>query len=852
MDEPNDWLHQAKSRGNPEVYQRWVDLNTSSIAALAFQNGVPDNQSGKFQIEVFKRFHVLLMETDSLNADSALYRIASEILPGYTGTLHSSGTHDRFLFEEDQELHSALQQLALPNRVAFTLFHFHEKSSEELTVILSIEPAKLHSILETSFESTQKHLALEDRQMDKRLELLAKSYSRLELPSPEKKDPLKAGPAIEHLQTTKTRPGKKVTAVLVSTCLLLGSLVTASFVMDGTETTGTDDEEETADTIEGQVEKWKERYNSIKNNSPQEMGISAEVYDELSYVSEADHLISRILSEENLEVMKGDSLALEKQFVRVLFHIETPQGMVDLLDEHPLSSDETDQFIYTFANKTEELMQASNKALLEYNAEFADAIEEGELSVTELLSNAGNYTEEASNLIKGLDEQMLTIIQHPTEARFIARRDLTPLYGVSSIMNDWTVSSNLMILGNEPFFDSTGLLVSLEEAAYRLTELEHYLLDEHSRSMLYTDFTDKFQQLFWLVLKGSKDNPVFSDAETVKEEYRQAWNLIAESRKNPILSVMLPILDDFEETDWQSSKHYEELSPMQITYAMQMEMVGYLADDMPNGHMVTQPEFIDMAGFSYEDSEELYNQFKVDYNKTLLSGRSPSEIYFLYQYANRMEDPETMWHLMSEDRSKPDQQEFLERWQKLPDIAETARWLEYTEESFYRSGKNIVVQLNINYADEISSFQEGPRLVTSENDVWLLSYRYSEIYTSEQMNEDFREKIQTLYQAGEWEGATPAEVVGLVLIAKEQSDYKALESLTEEFHHHQFSSDFEELMKSLELPLFAELLELAFISDPFDEAVGREMGRVYMNSPSEPYSNVFSMIETPAGWKLAY
>ncbi|HSI67631.1 MAG TPA: hypothetical protein VK947_09465 [Planococcus sp. (in: firmicutes)] len=856
MDIREDWLRMAKSGENPQAYQLWVKRNCTAIACIAFQTGVHEEIIGDFQSKVFNRFYLELPSLNLVNAEKELYRVAVETLLDFIEPDNVHSPDAMFLFKEDAALHKAIQNLELKNRIAFTFFHFHGKSLEELTDILMVPKLELKLKLGLSKRSLMEYLSLEERELEKRLEFLAKSYSRMTFPLPRKLDSFKETflPVLHEnaWEARSVRSGKKGATVLIVVCLFLGTVIISTFNMEDLKSKGPVETDDSAELINDKALEWRAQYESVKNRSPGLLGVAPETYEEFSFVIEADHMITRILGDDNLEKMKDNPQALEDQFTRALFHIQTPKGMVELLEGNSVYPMGMDEFVYEFANKTAELMEVADQLLQEHETEFSDAVNGGQRSSEKLASNADKYSANPKNLLNGLDEQMLMIISHPNEERFITKRKLTRMHNIPHLMNDRTIASNLAMMENEPFFDETGLLISLEKAAYLLKELEQYLLNDQSRSMLYTEFLAKFGQLFWLVLKGSENKPVFTEAGTVQEEYKAVWNTLCESRKNPMLSVMLPIIEEMEETGWTDSKHYNRLLQTSIVQAINMERAGLLVEEMPHGHIAAGTQFIDMADFSYDNYTDLYNQFKVAYDQSLLVGKSPLEVYFLYHYANGMEDPETMWHLLVEDERKPDLQEFTNEWQQLPDISKTARWIEVSGESFYWSSKTLHVNININYYTDHPVFQRGPVLVTTGNDIWLIKYFFSESYQNIQQNGAFKERIISIYNNEESESATPIEVFGMILLAIEQADYKKLEGLTTGYYQEDPNADFQDFAAFHEFPHFRDLVNLSFVSEEVEQKQWRDQGRVYMNTATESFSKVFPMVKTEQGWKLSY
>ena len=481
----------------------------------------------------------------------------------------------------------------------------------------------------------------------------------------------------------------------------------------------------------------------------------------------------------------------------------------------------------------------------------------GQLSPEKLVAQSDSFSEELRRTVEALPEYNLFPVVHPNTERFRTIREVSRLNQQQPIMGDPYAWQYLSLLSNEPYFDDSGFLVSLENIPQQLFFIEQALLDEGKGMALFDGLEVAYQQVFWQLVKGSEGSSVFDKQGKVKEEYRNAWNNVASS--NPMAFLMLPILEEMEASNWTESKHYDELKFHDLLEALAMERSGELADKLPNGNLVIEDTFVDMKDFDYSRIEPLYESFKVSYDLQLLAGVPPLDVLFMYHYADKLDDAETLWHLSADSPLKPTLEEFKDQWQKIPDLTEKALWIELSKESFTQRVKEkvyIYPQVQMDEFDE----RLDKLLVTEHDQIWQIDYQQYEQYDLLDQASQFMQSVDLLYMQissntkGQLPDDTkPEEVAGLFFKAIEKEDIPTIKKLIvdNEWNDEEFAAFFE--LHSFRP--FSELEQLSFRTNFNTDLTNGLSGMAeikYRSGAQEGlFQELFHMKKTPDGWRMS-
>ena len=156
--------------GNLIAYGELIYLHHRTVEKYAFQCGVKAEDIQSVSQEVFINLHQTLGEFQNSHFLTRLFKITLKASRDYHKRekrvkdegqeLHgdSPGQSTRLsqsrilVFEEDRELHDAIQLLEEKYRNPLILFYFHELGYEQIGEILNIQPVEVESRLISSKE----------------------------------------------------------------------------------------------------------------------------------------------------------------------------------------------------------------------------------------------------------------------------------------------------------------------------------------------------------------------------------------------------------------------------------------------------------------------------------------------------------------------------------------------------------------------------------------------------------------------------------------------------------------------------------------------------------------------------
>lgn len=862
---------QAQS-GKEGAFLEWSRPYIGKLGRFALQNGISPSDIEAFQLSVMQRLFRNLSGISEQEAVLELYRTAIEKLPFHQLDGNTEQPTDILRFEEDLETHGAIQQVSGVSRAAFTLFHFQGQSVEAISTLLGEGEDDLRLQLKNTAMFLKENLGLpSDEMVDKRLALLDKSYSRFTPELDEENVLQQAVEASDQFEQAQIQPKpqikKGVAALLAAAGLFLAGVIGVSFALNDSNqetTAATEESDEAAEVVtDKMVQDWIAEYTEVRESSPGRLGIKKEVYEELQYVKEADEMMKIAFSDETLDQVRNDPENMQQIVDELLRQIETPLGMEQSLYKNPLLAEDSAAFLESYALKTKELMELANDVFSRHEEELAAVANNGEMAAEDLMAKRKEYSEEVELLIDSINEQMLTVFVHPTEDRFMVRRNIEALHGHPSLMGDDMFGNTyLYALASEPYYDESGLLMPVETIAYHLNTMEIMLKEEDAESDIYKEYRDYLQNSFWMVLKGTEEDPVFDSNGAVHEHYQQAWKSLVHYSTNSLIYTMLPIVDEMEASNWTASAHYDQLAYPDILANLDLERGEKLEELLPHGDMKVENEFVDMIDFEDSRVEGIYKAFAASYDLAVLRDTSPLDIFFLYYYANSLEDPETMWHLLADDELKPELAVYLAEWQQLPDIKEELQFVEVVKDGAQRIGRNIELPLQYSSHSMDMNYAQQPLVMVTSDNVWLLRNQISENYVSAEEKAVFFQKVGDLYAVMETDGfgralaeAKPGVVGGAYLLAAENKNFEAMRKLTAQSEHEPVdAAEFETRANERVYPDFSTEDGYSFNSEYYQVIDGQVHGTFYVTDTDEKGQTFsqegFSMTKTPEGWRM--
>lgn len=865
----DDLLNKAKA-GDKQALISWSQTYKPLIARLAYQAGIPKEKIRKFQLEVINVFSNRIETIDSHNAENKIIGSAVQLMKKGQTDANENSSDPSLKFEEDEETHKAIQQLPLPERLALILFQFHGKNTQDIGAIVGNSEASVETTIETAMDELRKNLSVATAgDVQKRLDLLAKSYSRVVFPEEEEISPEEMTAAEEPVEergkTEKAPVNKKTFATLAGASLFLSAVIGASFLFNDqpAETQQTAAEEENPTTVtKGMVKNWEAEYEEIRASAPESLGLSAETFEQLEYVRKADALKERIFSRQNVKQLKDDPQRMQEQVDVLMLNIHTPKGMLDSVGDYKLLSSETSKFLEIYTEKTEQLMVIADGLLEEYKEELSTAEVNGQLSPEKLTYDRENYPDEIKNLTAALSEYTFQYTVHPNEDRFRTIRDTNKFYEIHPFNADMLSMQYLDILRNTPHFDETGMLWPVEQLPYSIIMMATFMSDPMADPVLKGKVEPQLLTAFHALLKGDEHTDIFDSKGIVKEEFQIAWESLLQHNSNPVTFMMLPILEEFGESGWKESAHYDQLAYPDILYAIDLESNGELAEKLPNGNLEIESATLQMGDYDYSDVKSLYKKFSSSHDLSILSGVQPMEIVKLYHYANKVEDIETMWHLTADDELKPSLEEFTSKWRKRPEITETLRHIIIDKGNMHRQGRKISL---IAFAEKLEydngyHFSQDKILVTERDEIWLMQHQMDEFYSRDDNFESYDSNVQNFYknmvESGDLKSAqlaSPAEIAGVFLLALEKENLQTMRLLVNESDKTIDDEEFKLRWFGDLFPAYSKMDAISLNIDTFNMDIHMIRGHanIIMDAGSMENIHSISVEKTEESWMIS-
>ena len=403
---------------------------------------------------------------------------------------------------------------------------------------------------------------MDDKKLEDRLALLKSSYDRLPstIDTDEILKNIDKDKFVEPTQVNRKKINWQRVAVWLASAaaILVIGIIGASFQEENTPTNAN----QLAD-IDGEgnvpladasiefIERLKNNYEKEREKRREMLHLTEEEFSKLPFVQGADTLYKYYTGESNssmyeniLSISTEDSLNM--RYNKLIHSLYLPSEMIqEVIDNgQELSEEDTAEFFNVYSSRLKELS--------EYFAE-KDDISEEQLAA---LNKENLYPASDINFQYKMKEEQLA--------------DLKNLLAPSFIGYNY-------IFEKEPFTYAGELTYSLEDSVATLMYLDEFL---PSSSDLYADknlLKLYYTELFYAVVKGTSDSPVF-DKGVVKKEYQDIWSdIVNESNSSNIIQFLLkPIVNEFESNGWTQSESWDDLDPGDIDDALHLEGNGDL------------------------------------------------------------------------------------------------------------------------------------------------------------------------------------------------------------------------------------------------------------------------------------
>ena len=623
---------------------------------------------------------------------------------------------------------------------------------------------------------------MDDKQLEERLNLLKSSYDRL--PSSVDTDEILQKIENENhvVPIEKKSKGSKwqrvtVWAVSISSVFIIGILGT-SFLYESNE--GTKSQQENS---EDDIKNLVKKYEKERLKRQQILQLDEAEFANIEFVQYADNIFSAQISPGTLEG-KNDDVSIKDGYEFAIEGLKLPSEMADeTINKGKLNAVQSIGFIQDFISKSEHLINFYEYLLYEHEATLKTAEHDGKLSEHVLIANRYNMPEEIQNMIEVLPKQGLKLAVNKEGTAFQIVPDWAMFTRELYTVLDENESRYLSLYNSIPDYGVANLLQEQDFSilGYYLAEIEFTLLNSIEDTVMHSRFENYYFDLAETILFPSDINVIFNENNEINTDTRMAWeSLVNIPGVSPIATLMKPLVASMNVSDWKYNETYKQLDIEQLRDYYYLGLDDQLEITKLNWFELL-PDGEEKSLESNEASIsllELYERFNENLNPSVLHGVGPMDITLLYHYADKEDNREMMWELMSSSfKNEHDKRDFIENPTLQNIIRESSKNLYFTKDYLIQDGKYLKT-----YIGQEKGNQVGYDLLLrlESDDIWRFQ-GVEDYFTTKAIPVDdkFVGRMHALYKsfAGTHDQtvlkeATPEEIVGLYYYSAQLKDYE--------------------------------------------------------------------------------
>lgn len=614
---------------------------------------------------------------------------------------------------------------------------------------------------------------------EKRMEFLKKSYERI----PSTFDPEEVFKKIdaEHPPApVEQKPVKKggfrqritVLAVSVASVFIIGFI--ANDVLDGNNQNPNEENLESGE-IDAFIEELKQQF-EVEKEKRREMLQLDEEHFEMYSVSSGIAMLDR---KDFVETLKQDGNAKQRfleVYNRAVEELKTPAEMIQDVKRNPLREDEEASiaFLNSYREKVKRL-QTIYDQIIEENKTAIDAYEVDPSAdkADVMMTSKNSFPEPLQNIINTMKEQSIRLTTEKytgnIKSSFYLSRSVDEL---PSNLHHFT-NAYMNMLADEPYLYAGVLNDTVPKTVGTLQTMEETLMHVQEDPSLYPVMKSYFITLFNHIVKGNEKTKLFDADGRLLPEYQEAWtNLSYSGNATPLTYIMRPIVKEMKASDWQQSEHWDSLNYNDLEEALVLYREGVLEEYMYGEMPVFEEKTVVLPNEAFDQEvKELYSAFKKSYDKSVLKGISPVHIVGIFNYANEVEDPKTMYRLFNEnygDMSETgfSEEQYIDFYRKGLSLFRNATDIKFTNENINRYEHAIYGFVTINNGAEVKN---SVHLTYGEDDVWKIRDMYLEKLPSYEQSPEIpidemtHKHMKELYETFK-ESKNPANLYGEVAL----------------------------------------------------------------------------------------
>lgn len=481
---------------------------------------------------------------------------------------------------------------------------------------------------------------MDDKQFEKRMELLKKSYDRME----PQLDPetvfaqIEAEDADQQSRETVTthKPPSRwqkpaVWIACIASVLLVGVLV-SSYVIDPStfvQTAEQEQEQAYGEWLSNFTKEYKEKREQMRK----ELDIPEKEFSEISLVQTTDNEVDSLPKRKELfqDVQNSNDNFLNSLAKNTLDNLQTPREQIQLIETYGnlMSFEESYYFYSGYSYSAEEIANYYSNKLVQYEKVLSQKPKSLPADLNKLIATA--------------KEQYLELQYNGQSYSFRPN----PVFGKDA--PEYIERLHPNVLGYFKYLATGSLLVggdllnSIEDSATILRLYEKTLVaDKSTETDNFNVLKGEFENTWLAIFKGTETNPIRTKTGQYKPEYIDLLTIISNGGYGEAMrKTAQSILDEIKVMG--HSKTLEQLT----TYDIWMGIL-YLREDtfMQTDDGSTSMEI--NKGW-IEQTKSLYDEYVKTKNDAIIETLNPFNIVSLFLYAHGVGDLDIAQRLLTDD-----------------------------------------------------------------------------------------------------------------------------------------------------------------------------------------------------------
>ena len=379
---------------------------------------------------------------------------------------------------------------------------------------------------------------------------------------------------------------------------------------------------------------------------------------------------------------------------------------------------------------------------------------------------------------------------------------------------------------------------SPEMFAEHVLNLQNTLLNVKHDKTLFPVAYNYYESIFSELVKGSESTSIFDGNGVVRPVYQQIWKSFSRGvGSTPTVLLMVPIVDEMEASGWRSSNSWEHFDEANIEVALEFARKGELGGQMLGGHDL-EDLTMELPNEQFNaEVKALYGEYSQSHDINVLKDASAFHVLGIYDYANEMEDPETMWSLLDKSFGYP-RDEFIANWKKGISFFDGAFLMEFSRQNMIRVGSDY---WGIIYISSSSRQGHEIKMTLPKDGIWRMQENLMSPAPEVIPNDiAFQKRIQNLYEkyitTGDevLKGADAIEIAGLYYYTEELQDYETQHALFigPEYEYYVEQEVYISNAKSDSIPNFKFqdfVKELTYMDEVGKDEDGNRFGSVFIS-----------------------